>query len=214
MSISVIYTPHHRMPLQLYDWAVKYLIEATHGNEFIIVWDHVVIVNGEHYTRTPPDFQSKHHMMYAAIMAGLEYASGDIVYPHCEADCLYPMGHFTDDVVNGQVCYTRNMWRFNNRGAWEDNRWPSLSGMCADKETAIEALTPFLKKAEQAERIRWSEPGLEDNHFTWVERPHPYLDVRWGGNITGYRDSPNAQDMIPYWGDHTKMCKRLRIAKQ
>jgi len=212
--LTVIHTTHDRLPHKLQANVFRALLcNAMPGMQIIIVGDDFIReAGGKRITRNPLP-KSKHAMLYRNILDGLELARSDIVYCHAEADCLYPPSQWREENCEpGVIYYTNNMWRLNSEGAWPDNRTPSLSGMVADLNTTWGAIEEKYDQAMNGERIKWAEPGLGDCWtWQWAERDLPYIDVRWGGNLTGYRESQEYYQQIPYWGDVKQLQERLGL---
>lgn len=149
-------------------------------------------------------------------LAGLEAAS----YPFCffvEDDCLYPRGYFAPAKMQWQICYDWNVWRMNANGAWPDARMIE-SGCCGQKSVLLAGIKFKLAERAAGRRVKWSEIGAESLLTPLVQRhdtERPYIDIRWGGNLTGMRDDPSKyQADIPYWGSHADVCERLGLTKQ
>jgi len=212
--LTVIHTTHDRMPEKLKSYVLSSLwVAKTDDIQLLIVDDTQVTEVGGEVTNRAPLPIGKHKVLYRNILDGLARARGDIIYCHAEADCLYPPSQWQEQQCEpGVIYYTRNMWRLNSEGAWPDNSTPSLSGMVADHDTTMYAIRERYDQSMVNKRIKWAEPGKGDDWpWQWVERKQPYIDVRWGGNITGYRESENYHQEIPYWGDMKQLQERLGL---
>jgi hypothetical protein len=145
------------------------------------------------YGNGNPGLMSLYHM----VEMGLQEASADCVYPHVEADCLYPEGYF--QYFGGGIGYHMNKWRMNSEGAWPDSRWPSFSGCVGNRDFIRDLIEMKLSALKNGDKVKWCEPCNREGEYTYLWNERPYIDVRWGGNMTGDRKG-DYQQVIPYWG--------------
>ena len=138
--------------------------------------------------------------MAKQITAALEKSTADNVF-FCEHDVLYPLSHFDfipprDDIFY----YNDNVWRWKYRSnvAISYDRLISLSGLCVNRQLALNHYQERLKKIEamsQEEREKrdphWArkwgyEPGTKkrrrggfsnDDFETWRSE-YPIVDIR------------------------------------
>lgn len=91
--------------------------------------------------------------MFRQIIIALENSTADYVF-FCEHDVLYPESHFDfipprDDVFY----YNHNVWRwwFGHPTAIRYDGLSSLSGMCANRQLALDNYRIKMKKIEEAD---------------------------------------------------------------
>jgi hypothetical protein len=140
--------------------------------------------------------------MIKQITIALESSSSTYVF-FCEHDCLYPLSHFDFIPPKDNVFYyNANVWRWKypENLAITYDRLISLSGLCVNREFALEHYQRRLSKIEKMHpnysqtreplwARRWGyEPGTKktkrggfsnDEFETW-QSAFPIIDIRHG----------------------------------
>lgn len=140
--------------------------------------------------------------MNKQILTGLEASKSDYVF-FCEHDVLYPVSHFEFTPVRNDIFYyNANVWRWKypDNLAITYDRLMSLSGLCVNREFAINHYKQRLKKIEEMDlgkdkrhepewARKWGyEPGTkkrkrggfsDDDFETWFSE-YPIIDIRHG----------------------------------
>ena len=215
MSYSILYYTANKPQKELADYVRECIDESrepssqtvcvTHSR---IGWGNVEIVRGTDVVCGLAD-------QYDQILIGLEACEHDTVFL-AEDDVLYPPGHFAWR-ANGRyvLSYNYSMARMNKDGFWLDPRMID-SGCCGQRQCIKDAAQFKKGQSDQGERIRWSELGSESPQARNAERhntPIPFIDVRWGGNLTGYREARPGYylDKLPHWGNHTTLAHAMGL---
>lgn len=140
--------------------------------------------------------------MTKQITKALEVSEATYVF-FCEHDVLYPLSHFDfTPSKNNVFYYNANVWRWKypDNLAITYDRLISLSGLCVNREFALNHYLARLKKIEQMGWDRdirhepdWArkwgyEPGTkkikrggfsDDDFETWTSK-YPIIDIRHG----------------------------------
>ena len=130
--------------------------------------------------------------MTEQILTALENSTADTIF-FCEHDVLYHPSHFDFELPSrDKFYYNVNVWRWNyprnHAVTYEFSR--SLSGLCVDRELAIEYYRKrleFIKKNGYVTRFGY-EPGTNrftDNYeFVDWKSKFPIIDIRHYGTVT------------------------------
>jgi len=105
--------------------------------------------------------------MVRQIISCLERAESEYVF-FCEADVLYHKSHFDfTPPTDNLFYYNENSWRwlYGDEKAIRHDRMLSLSGLCANRELALEH---YKKRQEMIKKKGWSEFVTGEPH--WVRR--------------------------------------------
>ncbi len=140
--------------------------------------------------------------MIKQIAKALEVSECDCVF-FCEHDVLYPPSHFDFSPEKDNIfCYNANIWRWKypDNLAITYDRLISLSGLCVNREFALNHYKMRLTKIEEMNwdrdtrrepewARRWGyEPGTkkvkrggfsDDDFETWISKD-PIIDIRHG----------------------------------
>lgn len=195
-DISIIHTTHSRLPKKLKDMVINQLLYVKPDNAELIIVSEDPETRGDQnitYGHAQPGLVT----LYEMVMEGLQNANSSCVYPHAEADCLYPSEFFQP--FEGLIGYNMNKWRMNTEGAFPDYRWASFSGCVGDRNFLRSEIFSKLHTLESGRKVKWCEPCNRKGEYTYIWNQNPYIDVRWGGNLTGNREG-DYQEEIPYWG--------------
>ena len=214
MSYSILYYTANRPKPELAEY-VRSCIDAIREPESQTVcvthdrvnWGDVEIVRGK--------VECGLSDQYRQILAGIDACEHDTVFL-AEDDVLYPPGHY-EWRANGRrlLAYDLHMCRMNELGFWPDFRQID-SGCCGSKRAIKEAAEWKLGELDAGRRVRWSELGAESPSTARtvdVSTKYPFLDVRWGGNLTGRREAREGKYHIklPFWGEHKALAERIGL---
>jgi hypothetical protein len=194
--ISIIHTTHDRLPEKLQNAVISQLERVKPANAELIIVSETAIDRGDKNVvleKAKPSLET----LYDCVLEGIKASRGDCIYPHAESDCLYPEGYFLN--LRGGINYNMNMWRMNTEGAFPDYRWPSFSGCVGDRDSILRAVENKLWHIQAGRKIKWCEPEFESKNYGTIWHDRPYVDIRWGGNLTGDRKGEYQQE-IPGWG--------------
>lgn len=215
MPSSIVYYTDHVLHEDIAALCRAQLIRAAGDREIVTVGLNAACDFGEALIYTG---QRGVLTMHRQILAGLMHATGDTVFL-AEHDVLYSPTHF--DFVPARD----DTWYYNTH-VWHA-RWPDghcvfydaqqVSGLCASRYMLIGYYAARIEQIEREGHNRHYEPGLKQSvGAKAVENwrsPHPNIDIRHGGNLTGSKWSPadfrnpkyaigwREADELPGWGN-------------
>ena len=144
--------------------------------------------------------------MWTQILTALEKSTTDYVF-FCEHDVLYPKSHFDFTPPKEDVFYYNSnvyRWDYPNNRAITYDRLISLSGLCCNRQLAVDH---YRERLEIVEKKGWDqdkskepwwgrrigyEPGtkpkkrggyFDENFDTWKSR-YPIVDIRYNGTFS------------------------------
>lgn len=167
------------------------------------------------------DMRRGYATMVTQIVSCLERSKETYVF-FCEHDVLYHPSHFDFTPYKDDIFfYNTNTWRwkFGTGTAIQHDRMISLSGLCVNREFALDHFTrrlkaiidkgldvkddPTLKQA----RIWGFEPGTkstrrggfsDDNYETWISA-YPNIDIRHNKTLTMSKVTLGSFTHRPKW---------------
>jgi hypothetical protein len=146
--------------------------------------------------------------MYRQMLVGLRMAANDQVYM-VEHDVLYPPHHFDGPDVDG-IGFNINCVRMTAAG-YIPHQKPIGSGCMGTRDALIAAVEHRMEQIDRGERVKWSELGVGHMpHEVYIGR-FPFLDVRYGGNLTGDRAAAKYASSVPYWGEHSELATKAGL---
>lgn len=134
---------------------------------------------GENYTI---DAERGYLTMFKQILLALKKSKPGVIY-FCEHDCLYPKEHFEFTPSSYMFCYDLNWWKVRKDGLAVHWNAAQVSGLCCDRDTAIEYYENRIKEFNEDTFDRKFEPTIETEYETYWSKT-PYIDIRGEWNLT------------------------------
>jgi glycosyltransferase involved in cell wall biosynthesis len=215
-SVGLVYYTDNRLDPKIMQVVQKRLLNCSNGHDIVSVslntldFGRNIVYEGERGYLT----------YFRQILAGLEASQADIIYL-VEHDVLYPKSHF--DFIpptKEYFYYNLNHWQVRTKDGLAVFTYPvqQVCGLCAYRDLLV---GHYRRKVAQVEkegfsRVMGFEPGkrrhggVDNIEIRNWESPHPYIDIKHGRNLTGFRwdrsqfrrqpQKLEVADEIPYWG--------------
>ena len=196
MGRGIIYYTDNKLGKSIFSMVQKFILEA--GLPIVSVSLKPISFGKNFVLDLPPGYLT----MISQIKKALEESTCDYVF-FCEHDILYPMSHFDFTPPKNDIFYyNANVWRWKypENLAITYDRLISLSGLCVNREFALDHYKRRLDKIEEMNwdkdkghephwARRWGyEPGTKktrrcgfsnDDFETWKSKD-PIIDIRHG----------------------------------
>lgn len=121
--------------------------------------------------------------MFEQILAGLEAATGDIVY-FTEHDVVYPIQHFDfTPPTKDKFYYDLNWWKVRADGLAVHWDAVQVSGLVCYRELALKYYASRVATFDKDNFDRKFEPTVDTQYETY-RASVPYIDIRHDHNLT------------------------------
>jgi hypothetical protein len=224
-STTVVTYTDNALPESLAAPVRRVLLSAAEGLPVICV-SHRPVDCGQNLVIGPAP--RSYLTMTRQMLLGVEAATTDTI-ALAEHDVLYTAEHFRWSPPDLNLFYyNRNRWFANAKAgdpgwgtySWAGGKWPCVSLLICGREILLSNLRNRVEKLEQGWTYRRGVPGVcepgyvEEQAFKQAPpmpspatRPVgffstsvPNVDLKHGGNLTGWRRGTNCCLTLPPWG--------------
>jgi hypothetical protein len=212
MSFSVIHYSHDTSSDPIMERCFRVLelsVQSGGDGELIsVAWEPLTSRTAMSIKHEPIHESNPHAEMYSQILTGLYTCSTNLVFL-AEHDVLYPSMYFQEvrEVAGNFLTYCTDFLYLNRRGFFVPIGLLSvLSQLCGPRQLLIDEFNKLLTLALECD-LTWAEPRIKGREHHVKKVTVPCVDIRHGGNMTGYRTPRSEKDYMkdhPFWGSASR----------